>query len=189
MFKSISWQEFTTAVSVAAACYYAVIIVIFYFRDISAKLKSGQVSTNQAKGREISRPAKNLMGPIATTPPVRKRPIVQSSATADEVEVAENTNVPVVDETHSVPADELLQELGNLFEIMREGKPSEESYVKNIKTLLRQYAHLIGSEEYTRISRTIFEELKTKHDVFLSADVLDELWPKETVKNKNDSNK
>ena len=189
MFKSISWQEFIIAVSVAAVCYYAVIIIIFYFRDISVILKGGQVSTNQAKERQSARRAKNLMGPITATPPVRKKPVVQSSATADEVEVAENTNVPVVEEAHSVPADELLQELQNLFEIMKEGKPSEESYVKNIKTLLSQYAHLIGSEEYTRISQTIIEELKTKHDVFLSTDALDELWTNETAKTNNHSNK
>ena len=189
MFKAISWQEFIIAVSVAAACYYAAIIVIFYFRDIYARLKGGQLSTNQAKERQISRPAKNLMGPIATTLPVRKKPVVQSSATADEVEVAENTDVQVVEEAHATPADELLQELCNLFEIMKEGKPSQESYVKNIKTLLSQYTHLIGPEEYTRIGRTIIEELKARHDVFLSADALDELWRKETVKNNNHSNK
>ena len=189
MFKSISWQEFTIAVSVAAACYYAIIIIIFYFRDISARLKGGQGSTTQAKERHVSRPAKNLMGPITATPPVRKRPVVQSSATADEVEVAEDTGVPLVQEAGSTPADELLQELGNLFEIMKEGKPSQESYFKNIKTLLSQYTHLIGPAEYKRISKTISEELKTKHDVFLSTDALDELWPKETVKSNNHSNK
>ena len=189
MFKSISWQEFIIAVSVAAACYYAAIVIIFYFRDISARLKGGQVSTNQSKEGQISNPAKNLMGPIAANLPIRKKPVVQSSATADEVEVAENTDVQVVEEAHATPAGELLQELGNLFEIMKEGKPSQESYVKNIKTLLSQYAHLIGAEEDTRISQTIIEELKTKHDVFLSTDALDELWPKETVKNNNHSNK
>lgn len=182
MFKSISWQEFTVAVSVAAACYYALIIVIFYFKDISARLKGGQVSASRLKERQSTRPARDFMGPIAPAMPIKRKPVDQSSASAEDVVVPENTNEPAADDVQSTPADELLQELGNLFEIMKEGKPSQESYVKNIKTLLSQYAHLIGSGEYARISQTIIDELKTKHDVFLSADVLDELWPKETVK-------
>jgi TRAP-type uncharacterized transport system fused permease subunit len=189
MFKSISWQEFIIAASVAAGCYYTVIIIMFYLKDIAARLKGGQVSALQAKECQSPNPAKNVMGPIATPEPIRKKPVVQSSAAADELEVAENTNVPVVRTTQSTPAEELLQELGNLFEIMKEGKPSQESYIRNIKTLLGQYTPLIGTEEYARICKTIIEELKTKHDVILSAEAVDGLWPKENVKNNNHSNK
>jgi TRAP-type uncharacterized transport system fused permease subunit len=189
MFKSVSWQEFIIAASVAAVCYYTAIIIIFYLRDFAARLKGGQVSA-QAKECESPRPpGKNLMGPIAPVEPIRKKPVVQSSATADELEVAENTNVPVVQKTHSTPAEELLQELGNLFEIMKEGKPCQESYIRNIKTLVSQYTHLMGTAEYARISKTIIEELKAKHNVFLPAEAVDELWPKENVKNNNHLNK
>lgn len=189
MFKSISWQEFIIAASVAAVCYYTAIIIIFYLRDIATRIKGGQFSTSQAKECQSLLPAKNLMGPIATTEPIRKKPVIQSSATADELEVAESTDVPVVQKTQSTPAEELLQELGSLFEIMKEGKPSPESYIKNIKTLLSQYTHLIGSLEYTRISQAIMEELKTNHDVFLSIEAVDGLWPKENVKSNNHLNK
>lgn len=189
MFKSISWQEFIIAVSIAAACYYAAILIIFYFKDIAARLKGGHFTPNQVKERQSCRAARNLMGPIASATPIQRKPVVQSSASAEEVEVQENTNAPAAEDVQSAPADELLQELVNLFEIMQEGKPTQESYIKNIKTLLSQYTHLIGSKEYARISQTIIEELKTKHDVFLSTDVVDELWPKETARNNNHSNK
>lgn len=189
MFKSISWQEFIIAASVAAVCYYTAIIIIFYLRDLAARLKGGQVSTSQAKECQSPLPAKNLMGPIATTEPTRKKPVVQSSATADELEVAESRDIPVVQKTLSTPGEELLQELGNLFEIMKEGKPSQESYIRNIKTLLSQYTHLIGTEEYARISKTIIEELKAKHNVCLPTEAADEFWSKERVRNNNHSNK
>ena len=175
MFKSISWQEFIIAVSIAAVCYYAAVIIIFYSRDIAARLKGGRVSDGPIKGPQGSRPAKNLMGPIAPSTPIKKRPVGQSSASAEEVEVHDN---PTELEVQSAPADELLQELRNLFEIMTEGKPSQESYVKNITTLLSQYTHLIGSEEHNRITHTIIEELKTRHDVFLSTEDVNEFWPR-----------
>lgn len=189
MFKSISWQQFIIAVSVAAVCYYTVIIIIFYFRDIAARLKGGQVSASRLKERQSTRPARNLMGLIAPATPIKRKPVDQSSASAEDVVVQENANEPAADDVQSTPADELLQELGNLFEIMKEGKPSQESYVKNIKTLLSQYAHLIGPEDHKGIHQTISEELKTKHNVFLSTDVLDELWPKAAAKKINHSNK
>lgn len=185
MFKSISWQEFTIAVSVAAACYYAAIIIIFYSRDIAARLKGGRVSPVPVKGPDP--PARNLMGPIAPAIPVKRKPVAQSSASAEEVEVQEQPYP--AGEIPSTPVEELLQELRNLFEIMKEGKPSQESYVKNIKTLISQYSHLIRSEEYSKISQTIIEELKTKHDISLSTEVVDEFWPKESARNNNHTNK
>ncbi len=187
MFKSISWQEFIIAVSVAAACYYAAIIIIFYSRDIAARLKGGRVSTGPAKVPETSRAARNLMGPIAPAAPVKRKPVVQSSASAEEVEVQEEPHA--AEAIPSTAAEELLQELRNLFEIMKEGKPSQESYVKNINTLISQYSHLICSEEYSEISQTIVEELKTKHNIFLSTEMVDEFWPKESARNNSHTNK
>lgn len=186
MFKSISWQEFTIAVLVAAGCYYAFIIIIFYSRDIAAKLKGSSGATSPSK-QALSPRQKDLMGAIENSTPIRKKPVVQSSASAEEVEVAETVIEPVVEQPQSPPADELIQELSNLFEIMKEGKPSQESYLKNIKTLFSQYTHLIGSDEYKRISLIIIEELKTKYQIFLSIEVIEELWPKEIVKHSNHS--
>ena len=181
MFKSISWQEFLIAVSIAAVFYYAAIIIIFYSRDIAARRKGGRISARPVREPQSSRPAKDLMGPIAAATPIKTKPVAQSSASAEEVEVHDNST--------AAPADELLQELRNLFEIMKEGKPSQESYVKNIRTLLSQYTHLIGSEEHNRISHTITDELRTRHDVFLSTDVVDEFWRRESGINNNHSNK
>lgn len=173
------------AVSVAAACYYAFIIFVFYRKDIFARLKGNTVATATAKPVQNQPAYRNLMGAIAPGTSVRRKPLAESSVNTEEVEVAEMSVVS--DHPASAPADELLQELGNLFEIMREGKPSQEAYVKNIKTLFSQYVHLIGPEEYTRISVTIIDELKTKHDIFLSTELVEELWPKETVKHSNHS--
>jgi len=187
MVKSIPWQEVTIAVSVAAACYYAAIIIICYSRDIAAGLKGGRVSPAPVKVPETASPARTLMGPIAPATHVKRKPVVQSSASAEEVEVQEQPYP--AGEIPSTPVEELLQELRNLFEIMKEGKPSQESYVKNIKTLISQYSHLIRSEEYSKISQTIIEELKTKHDISLSTEVVDEFWPKESARNNNHTNK
>lgn len=184
MFKSISWQEFIIAASIAAACYYAVIIIIFYSRDIAARL-GGRVSARPLREPKSSPPAKNPMGPIAPMMPFKERPVVQSSACAEEVEMHDNSTALHV---QSAPAEELLQELRNLFDIMKEGKPSQESYVKNIKTLFSQYTHLIVSEEHNRITQTIIEELKTRHDVFLSTEDVNEFWPRESGGNNNHSN-
>lgn len=185
MFKTISWEEFIVAISVVAACYYAFVVAVFYRKDIGARLKGQGVSTTPAKTiQSLPRP-KDLMGAITTSIPIKRKPLAESSANAEEVEVAEMS--VVADHPASAPADELLQELGNLFEIMREGKPSQEAYLKNIKTLFSQYVHVIGPEEYTRVSVTIIDELKTKHDIFLSTELVEELWPKETVKHSNHS--
>jgi hypothetical protein len=187
MFKTISWQEFTVAVSVAAACYYAFIVVVFYRRDIVAKLRGEATSSNRAKPIRPQTSPRNFMGAVSTSFPVRKKPVTESSANAEEVEVAEITTETSAEPDHSAPADELLQELGNLFEIMKEGKPSQDAYLKNMKTLFAQYVHLIGPEEFTKITYTIIQELKTKHDIFLSTEIIEELWPKEKVKHSNHS--
>lgn len=126
------------------------------------------------------------MGAIESSGPSKRRPIGQSSANAEQIQMAETVSEPAAEQMQG-PVDELLQELSNLFEIMKEGKPSQDAYLRNIKTLFSQYTHLIGSEEYTRISQLVIEELKTKHNIFLSTEMVEELWPKETVKHSNHS--
>jgi hypothetical protein len=187
MFKSISWQEFMIAVSIVAGCYYAFIVIVFYRKDIIARLRGGAISMNPPKAVPNQTRAKNLMGAIDSNSPLKRKPIVQTSANADEIEMAETVSAPVGEQAQSAAADELLQELSNLFEIMKEGKSAQDAYLRNIKTFVSQYSHLIGSEEYTRISQLIIEELKTKHDIFLSIELVEELWPKETVKHSNNS--
>jgi len=187
MFKTISWQEFMVAVSVAAACYYAFIIAVFYRRDIAAKLRGETPSATPTKSTRPQERGRNFMGAISASSPVRRKPVAESSANAEEVEVAEMHVEAPVEQEQTPPGEELLQELGNLFEIMKEGKPSQDAYLKNIKTLFAQYTHLVGPEEFRRISLTIIEELKTKHDIFISTEVIEELWPKEKVKHSNQS--
>jgi hypothetical protein len=187
MFKSISWQEFTIAVSIVAGCYYAFIVFVFYRKDIVARLKGGAVSTSSPKTVPSQTQPKNLMGAIDSSAPSKRKPIVQSTANAEEIEMNDTVSASVLEQTLSAPADELLNELGNLFEIMKEGKSSQDAYLRNIKTFVSQYSHLIGSEEYTRISQLIIEELKTKHDIFLSIELVEELWAKETVQHSNHS--
>jgi hypothetical protein len=187
MFKSISWQEFIIAVSMVAGCYYAFIVIVFYRKDIVARLRGGAVSTGSPKVVPNQTRPNNLMGAIDSSAHLKKKPIVHSSANADEIEMAETVGAPVGEQAQSAPAAELLQELSNLFEIMKEGKSAQDAYLRNIKTFVSQYSHLIGSEEYTRISQLIIEELKTKHDIFLSIELVEELWAKETVQHSNHS--
>lgn len=186
MFKSISWQEFILVIAVAAGCYYALIIILFYTKDIAARLKGGPISSRPSTCGKPSLSEKNLMGPIQNTV-TPKRPIRETSIAAEEVEITDSINHSTTDQNNLAPADELIHEICSLLEIMREGKPSQESYLKNIKTLLSQYPQLIGSQDYTRVTRTIIEELKTKHDVFLTTEVVEELWPKEILKHSNHS--
>lgn len=185
MFKSISWQEYIVVMSVAAGCYYAVIIILFYTKDIAARLKGGSVSSRPSSAGKPSPSDHNLMGPIQN-PIVPPMPIKQTSIAAAEVEVAENAN-PVTDEIDLTPADELIQEICNLFQIMKEGNPSQDAYLKNIKTLLSQYPQLLGTDDHTRVTRTIIQELQTKHDILLSTEAVEQLWPKETLKHTNHS--
>ena len=187
MFKSISWQEFIIAVSIVAGCYYAFIVIVFYRKDIAARLRGGTVSSSPPKTAQNQTRPKNLMGAIDSSAPSKRKPIVQSTANAEEIEINETVSALVPEQTLSAPADELLHDLSNLFEIMKEGKSAQDAYLRNIKTFVSQYSHLIGSEEYTRISQLIIEELKSKHDVFLSTEMVEELWPKETVKHSNHS--
>jgi hypothetical protein len=187
MFKSISWEEFIIAICMVSGCYYAFIVIVFYRKDIMARLRGGAVSTSSPRTVPNQTRPKNLMGAIDASAPLKRKPIVQSSANAEEIEMAETVGAPVGEQAQSAPADELIQELGNLFEIMKEGKPAQDAYLRNIKTLFSQYTHLIGSEEYTRISQLIIEELKTKHNIFLSTELVEELWPKENLKHSNHS--
>lgn len=185
MFKSISWQEYIVVMSVAAGCYYAVIIILFYTKDIAARLKGGSVSSRPSSPGKSSPSDHNLMGPIQN-PIAPPRPVKQTSIAAAEVEVAETVN-PITDESDLTPADELIHEIRNLFQIMKEGDPSQEAYLKNIKTLLSQYPQLLGTDDHTRVTQTIIEVLKTKHNVVLSTEVVEQLWPKETLKHSNHS--
>lgn len=185
MFKSISWQEYIGVMAVAAGCYYAGIIILFYTKDIAARLKGGSIPSTPSSPGKPSPGDHNLMGPVQN-PIVPPRPIKQTSIGAAEVEVAENVN-PITDEIDLTPADELIHEVCNLFQIMKEGDPSQEAYLKNIKTLLSQYPQLLGTDDHTRVTRTIVQELQTKHDVVLSTEVVEQLWPKGTLKHTNHS--
>lgn len=165
--------------AVAAGCYYALIIILFYTKDIAARLKGGSAPLEPSSPGKPSPSDYNLMGPIQNSI-VRPRQIKQTSLAADEVEVAENVN-PITDERDLTPADELIQELCCLFQIMKEGDPSQEAYLKNIKTLLSQYPQMLGSDDHKRVTRTIIQELQEKHDILLSTEVVEQLWPKETL--------
>lgn len=177
MFKSIAWQEFVIAAAAAAACYYTLILAVFYSREIAAKLKGTGGASEPLKARQTHRSPHNLMGPIAAFTPLQPGQARQSSASADEVEVADTVKTMESQDIGHTPGQELLHELTNLFEIMKEGQPSEEAYVKNIRTLISQYVHHINAEEYAGITQAIATELSASYGVKLSEDSVRDFWP------------
>jgi hypothetical protein len=174
MFKSISWQEYLYAIGVISLGYYAIVAAIFYSRDILSKLKGAAVPKTSPSQPAPKRNNQNFMGAISKAAP-KKIPIKESTAFGDELFIDSNPEELMAAQCADSPAAELFERLDNTFQIM-EGERKKANYVKNIKTLIRQYCQFKDTPVQQEISVFIRDQFRDHPDVKFEVEEIDILW-------------
>ena len=174
MFKSISWQEYQLAVGLLALGYYAVIVSIFYSRDILLKLKGGEESkSNQQSSSLEEKPAK-LMGSISQ--PVKKKiPLKQSVIIPEELTFESDPEEMVLAQREDSIAAELIEALDDLFTTMAVKKAQRPEYIIHMRKLFEVYSDLNMASAKQDIYSFIHDNLKSGELIF-STEELDSLW-------------
>ena len=174
MFKSISWQEYQLAVGLLALGYYAVIVSIFYSRDILLNLKGAEESKSrqQVSGSE-ERPAK-LMGSISQR--VKKKiPLKQSVIVPEELAFESDLEDMILAQREDSPAAELIEMLDDLFTTMAVKKAKRPEYISHLRKLFEVYSDLNIASAKPDIYSFIHDSLKSAELTF-SQEELDSLW-------------
>ena len=146
MFTSISWEIFLTTVVVIAASYYLITALVFYRKEIVARITSrpDPVMPAISDSGIKSNAAKNVMGQANKEPESTNR---FSLISADELTVEENTEAPetiayhVRDPLISSMYD-LLAESRTLIQSIVEQKSDANECEELFRSLLLRYPHL-----------------------------------------------
>ncbi len=167
MLKSISWPEYLLAVSLIAGAYYAVIIALFYSRDIAAKIKGAAVQ----KSHPVVEPPRghvvSFMGPIQKDVP-RKALVSQSVAAAEEI---------TVEQERQSLADLIIDELHAVFVMLSEGPVEKSTYTSSIKKIIGKYWMHKGSPVQAEVATYITDHFTGNTEISFSVQEIDILWP------------
>ena len=174
MFKSISWQQYLYVVGVLSFTYYVLIIAIFYSRDILLKFKGSTVTKPQEPNSTTESARLNFMGAISKSVP-KKIPVKESIAAGEELVIESDPEELMAAQRADSPAAELFERLDETFQIM-EGEHKKANYLKNIKTLIRQYDQFKDTSIQKEISAFICERFKEHPQVTFATEEIDVLW-------------
>jgi hypothetical protein len=174
MFKSISWQEYLYAIGAFSFGYYVIITAIFYSRDILLKVKGAAVSKASTPQPLRGKSNQQFMGAISSVAP-KKIPVKESSATGEELFIESNPEDLMAAQYADSPAVELLERLRDMFQIM-EGEKTKANYVKNIKTLIKQYPQFKDTPVQQEVSLFIHDQFKGHPDIKFQIEEIDNLW-------------
>lgn len=175
MFNSISWQEFLTAALWAHLGYYLIVIVVFYHKDVQAKVRRSNVVPGSSDAEKIS--SSHLMGNIRPDPQPVKRTVksddvqVSVAPSKDDYDAEQLENLA----SNKVLAD-LLNEIRLVARVAAEDKSSDG--LSMIKELLSNYAAVPVHERQT-INEFIVKEFQTQCSVELDVTQVSAAWPVE----------
>lgn len=171
MFETISWQEYFLAVSLAAGAYYALIILLFYSRDIADKIRGAAVQKPNPVVEHQSH-ASNFMGAVQQDIP-RKRLVSQSLAGAEEITVEQEQGQSL--------ADQIIDELHEIFVMLSEGSVEKATYSSSIKKIIGKYWMHKGSPVQAEVATYITDYFTGNTEISFSAQEIDILWPAEDL--------
>lgn len=167
MLKSISWPEYLLAVSLIASAYYAVIIALFYSRDIAAKIKGAAVPKTHPVVEPPRGHVESFMGPILKDVP-RKALVSQSVAAAEEI---------TVEQERQSLADLIIDELHAVFVMLSEGPVEKSTYSSSIKKIIGKYWMHKGSPVQAEVATYITDHFTGNTEISFSVQEIDILWP------------
>lgn len=181
MFKSISWQEYLLAISLIAGVYYFIVIAIFYSRDIVARLKGAAVVKPQITATTAERkPPGNFMGAIQKEVP-RRKIITETVAAAEEITVDEEK------QKAQSPAEQIIEQLEGMFNMMSEGVLEKSRYIKNIKSIISDCWKHKGTPVQVEVAAFIVSHFSGNKEVSFTIEEIDILWPSQEIETINQS--
>jgi hypothetical protein len=116
---------------------------------------------------------------VKTYQPISDKRRVPVTVKSEEIEIDAEVNEP------ATPITELLNELKALCQIMMEGGATQHDYLKNIKTSLSRYGHLVGTQYEDEITTIIHSDLNAIQDIQVSTAEIKDLWPRELYNSIN----
>lgn len=181
MFKSISWHEYLLVVSVIAGAYYIIVIAIFYPRDVIALLRGALVNKRRIAPTTAERkPLGNFMGAIQNEVP-RRRIITETVVEAEEITVDEEK------QKAQTPAEEIIEQLEGIFNMMAEGVIEKPRYIKNIKSIISDCWKHKGTSVQAEVTAFIVNYFSGSKEVSFTIEEIDILWPSQEIETSNQS--
>lgn len=180
MFNSISWQEFSNTAMVALGLYYVVTVVVFYSRDMVARIK------NPPHPEAVDSERRNypLMGQIQKDTPkkhehsVEAQDLVVDPASGFRAERSEESLL-----INSV--SHLLREVKVLARVVKESNGSKADAIPMFKSLLSNYAHLAATKYRESIVVFIHDTIRGACASEVSPGEIASWWPQEKVNDNN----
>jgi hypothetical protein len=175
MFNSISWQEFLTAALWAHLGYYLIVVVVFYPKDILAKVRRSGIGSASSDAEKIS--SSNLMGNIRPDPQPVKCTVKSDDV---QVSVAPSKDDYDAEQLENLASNKVLTDLLNEIRLVARVAAEDQSCdgLSMIKELLSNYAAVPAHERQT-INGFIVKEFRAQCSVELNVAQLSAAWPVE----------
>lgn len=181
MFESISWTDFIFSLSIGAAVYYTVIILLYFSADLKRIVGREKNDTVKTNSEETTSSHKNLMGEVRTTrravdtsvPHVEESTQVISSGDEPDEDRSWTTNALVTQPLHR-SFSQLLEEINALAYIVAQNSKEEISLL--FETLLSRYPQLAKPHHQSSINQFIIEACQLHGELTLSHQDIDAWW-------------
>ena len=174
MFSPISWQEFLNTALIALGLYYVVSVVIFYSRDMVARIKkAGQPEPIDSEGGNSS-----LMGQIRKDTPKKHEDFVEAQDLV--IDPASSSRAERSEETLLINSvSHLLREIKVLARVVKQSNGSKANATPMFQSLLSNYAHLAGTKYRESIMVFIHDTIRGECSFETALDEIDGWWPQE----------
>ena len=178
MFSPISWQEFLNTALIALGLYYVVSVVIFYSRDMVARIKKAA----QREPADSERRNYPLMGQIRKDTPKKHEDFVEAQDLV--IDPANPSNAERSEEDLLINSvSHLLREVTVLARVVKESNGSKPDAIPMFQSLLSNYAHLAGTKYRESIMVFIHDTIRGQCPFDAALDEIDSWWPREQEKN------
>lgn len=181
MLNSISWPEFLNVALIALGLYYVVTVVIFYSKDLIARLRNplqpGPVDSESSRNYP-------LMGPIRKDTPKKHEHFVEAQDLV--VDPANGSNAERSEEQLLIDSvSHLLRELKVLARVVKESNGSKADATSMFQSLLSNYAHLAATKYRESIMVFIHDTIRGDCAFEVSPGEIESWWPQERVNDNN----
>lgn len=175
MFNSIPWQEFLTVALWSHLGYYLIVIVVFYHKDVLAKVLRSELDSDSHHCEKIS--SSNLMGNIRPDQQPAKRTVKSNDV---QVSVAPSKDDYDAEQLENLASNKVLADLLNEIRLVSRVAAEDRCCdgVSMITELLSNYAAVPAYERQT-INEFIVKEFRTQCAVEFNVAELSAAWPVE----------
>lgn len=179
MFESISWTDFILSLSIGAAVYYAVIVLLYFSSDLRKLIKAEKTnvvqipSSQRAHGTPLMGEARAAHLNTETSSHIDESTQIMSVSGDHDNDRSWSTTEFVTQPLHR-SFSQLLEEINALAYIIAQNSKEEISLL--FETLLSRYPQLAKPHHKSSINQFIIEACQQHGEMTLSHEDIDAWW-------------